>query len=265
MEVAAAIEIIEVLDFGIPWWVAAPVTLALLLVAALNREALRTYFGRSVVFTVGHIATGAFLMGMLFAIVVNVSHLNRESLGRDRDERLQQNNALIRRLIKLESPTTAELARLSQNALRVCSRTAECRAAFTATVNRVLTVTSGRIVPAPGGQGSGPASPRPDVVRPRPAPAPRQPLPAPVPVRPVQPSPDRRISEALQRLQVVERRVAALQERRPVDSTALKTIDNTVRALEQTVGVLTGRVNGLLQGLCAPAVARLLNLLRLCA
>lgn len=101
-----------------------------------------------------------------------------------------------------------------------------------------------------------------------PTPAMPQPLPAlppATPQRPVVPPPDPRIADVLRRLQAAERQLGVLRQRKPVDSTAVNAIDDIVRALEQTVGVLTGRVNGLLSGLCAPSIARLLNLLRLCA
>ncbi|HZA18966.1 MAG TPA: collagen-like protein [Pseudonocardiaceae bacterium] len=226
--------------FGLPWWwLLGVVVVAGGMVLALTWRHLQ----RPVRFTGVHVVIGAVALGLLFGSVVYVSHLNREGLAEQREERLRENTALLVRLIKLESPSAADLARLSREALRVCARTAECREQFTATVRRVLTVTEGQIVPAPPRRKT-----RRQLTTPRPA----------IDGRPGAPG----LRGPRGRSVVGPRGPQGL--RGPpgkagdsVDSAVVDGLDNRLAGLEQKVG-------GLLTGLCTSNLATLLNLLRIC-
>lgn len=184
---------------------------------------------------------------MLFGSVVWVSHLNRESLDRQRaaltaaEFRRVESEILTKREIrdianrqaKLEAPTKAELARRSREALMACGRSAQCRASFTRVVNRVLRIEDGRLVPIPprrGDRGTQPAE------RDEPAMEPRQPG---VPGRPGQPGPQGPPG-------------TAGRAGRDVDSSVVDLLDNRLADVERGLGAVLARL---------PALNRLVDVL----
>lgn len=159
---------------GIPTFALIPAALILLAIAVVRRRRIARYISVPVVFTRGHVALGGMLLGLLFGTVVYVSHLNRESLQRERAERtgaefrrveaeiLTRNEIreIAMRQAKLEAPSRGELARRSRAALAACGRSSTCRTSFTRVVNRVLRIEGGKLVPIPpqrGDVGSPPA------------------------------------------------------------------------------------------------------------
>lgn len=132
----------------------ATVALGALLVGVLFRHSLRAHLRQPVAFTVGHIALGGLLMGLLLGSVVYVSHLNRVELGKERQARVDeafrslQSQILTRtqvaaigeRLISLATPTNAERNRRNLVALKSCVMSEQCRRLLTTIVVRTLRV-----------------------------------------------------------------------------------------------------------------------------
>lgn len=128
--------------------------------AFLFRHRLRAHLAQPVVFTVGHIALGGLLVGLMFGSVVLVSHLNRVELNKDREAQSRKNfNALQsqiltrtqvaaigKRLIDLATPSNAERNRRNLVALKSCVMSHECRKLLTTIVVRTLRVET----PTPG-------------------------------------------------------------------------------------------------------------------
>lgn len=230
---------------GIPTPVLAGVVVFPVAWVVLRRRALVEHLARPVQFTVGHVALFGLLLGLLFGSVVWVSHLNRESLDRERAARTAaefrrvESEILTKREIrdianrqaKLEAPTKAELARRSREALMACGRSSQCRASFTRVVNRVLRIEDGRLVPIPprrGDRGTQPAE------REQPAMTPRQPS---VPGQPGPQGPQGPTGRA----------------GRDVDSTVVDLLDNRLADVEQGLGAVLARLpvlNRLVDVLC---------------
>lgn len=132
----------------------ATMVLGALLVGVLFRHSLRAHLRQPVAFTVGHIALGGLLMGLLLGSVVYVSHLNRVELGKERQARVDeafrtlQSQILTRtqvaaigeRLISLATPTNAERNRRNLVALKSCVMSEQCRRLLTTIVVRTLRV-----------------------------------------------------------------------------------------------------------------------------
>lgn len=221
---------------------------------------IRAHLAKPVVFTVGHMVLGAVFMGLMFGTVVYVSHLNRESLLKEREARVQAEFKAIHRQIltdgqiatiaqtqaRLASPTDQEIARRSRQALNACSRSMACRQRFTQVVSRVLRIENGRFVPAPGGRGIDNRRPAPGVPSPQGEQRPPKVVTIPGP-KGMDGRPGRD-------------GVAG----KDIDSAALARVDTTLAALEQGLAGLGGQVQGIVSALCVPALRPLLGVLRLC-
>lgn len=149
--------------------------------AFLLRHRLRAHLHQPVVFTVGHIAAGGLLVGLMFSSVVLVSHLNRVELNKDREAQSRKNFDTLQsqiltrtqvadigtRLIALATPSNAERNRRNLVALKSCVMSNECRKLLTTIVVRTLRVetpvpgpTSSRTIVIKGKRGpAGPSGP----------------------------------------------------------------------------------------------------------
>lgn len=162
----------------IPTPIIAMIGLIVLIVVAILAIAHRHRLGliEPVILRRGHLFVAAVALVLVSGFAMTVSLIGRHNLNVERDARLDESLAGIkrdavtlaevrdtaRRQARLESPTNAELARRSSAALMACGRTARCREQFTRVVNRVLRVRNGVIVPAPGdGRAPGARAPAP--------------------------------------------------------------------------------------------------------
>lgn len=199
---------------------------------------LVAYLRRPVIFTRGHVVVFGALLGLTIAGLIVFVYFGIQSAadGLERDQLTQQQ---VRRLA----------ARTAAQELERCSRTERCRRDFASTVNRIIRVERDRVVAAPPGR-------RPEPRRAQSPFASRAP-----PTTPGRRGPQGRPGAPGESGLPGPRGDTGPQGRAgqvgTVDSGILDGIDNRLGSLE-------GKLSGLLDVLCAPGLAKLLNLLRIC-
>lgn len=166
------------------------------------------------------------------------------------------------RTARLEAPTEDDLIHLLAHVDEICL-SSRCKVRFARTVRNLVRVQAGRIVPAL--PGAPPAARQPRLPPPAPS-APQAPVPQvpqPPASRPV--APDPRVARLVADVARLRIRVDRLSDRKPVDSTAIDAVDETVRRLETAVGALGSRIERLTDGLCRSSLlTRLLTGLGVC-
>lgn len=217
----------------------------------LNRRRLMRDYDTRVEFTKGRVMIrdaimGTMLVGMVLFVGWSIDKLDEERDARLRAEteqlvtmdRLDSAERDLRRYARFIAPNERDILVLFRRYRIACSRSAECRRQFAASINRVLRVQNNRIVPAPGSDRATPPA-----VEPRPSipatPGARGPQGFRGPPGPAGPRGETGRAGA------------------DVNSALVDGLDNRLAAVERGLG-------SLLQGLCAPGIARLLSLLRLC-
>lgn len=208
-----------------------------------RRDAFREWRHRPIIWR-GN--TVLILLGVLIvtgAYPMTISLIGRHRLSQERDARLRlelssrvtqaQVDDLVKGLkayaktqAELAKPTTKELARRSSLALMACAKTSRCRAQFTRVVNRVLRVTNGAIVPAPGTDG-----------------APGAQAPTPSGATGPQGSAGASGPAGAQGAQGTMGKPG--KDAKPIDSGLLDRIDNGLSSAESTIATLLGRIDSL--------------------
>lgn len=228
-------------------WIALGVFLTIIAGLILMREHIYVWAAMPPHLRRGHIL-GLFVLALAGPILsMVVGFIARERYA-EQERRANITRAEVKRLAE---PEVDDIIRLLRIFYRECSQKTrkgeECRRQYIQTITRIVRVRGNAIVPAPGG---GPQPQQPSAPRSGPAGA-----------RGVGGTPGRDGVRGPRGFRgpsgPTGPQGAAGRAGADVNSAVVDGLDNRLAAVERGLG-------SLLQGLCAPAIARLLNLLRLC-
>lgn len=256
------------------FWIAAGIAAFVLVVVALAyRGPLAQWGEQPVILRKSHLlvlavaltapACSAMVVSLAGRVKLDGEIRKRIDYEADQAERARDS---LRRILRLEAPTTADFLRILGRFDELCFTDRACADRFIRALNRNIQVApSGVIVRARPGP---PPALRPPQPR-TPAPAPRSPQPAPRPVippapRPLPPAlPDPRIAEIVRDVAALRREIDRLRSHEQ-DSAILNGLDNRLTGLERALGGVRQTVDGVRAALCSPALSRLLTALGIC-